>query len=187
MSGRPKRGKSEAEPSPKKGKRDSRPKRGRSNITAPEAPARPARTRPTPRARAKSTVLKAHAIERLAAGEGKGALAAELGVDPKTLHRWAKEAGVAERAALTMEQAAERGRKVLIESVERAARRVRELVDQVIVDKGEASGARVNLHAALAVLDRAGLHPKQGVELGENTLTALFDRFASEPHADPEA
>lgn len=138
-------------------------------------------TRPAPRARASSAPGRASAVERVAAGEGVVAVARSLGVDRSTVQRWVRQAGVYKKQALTMEEAAERGRKKLVASAESAAQRVVELVHQVIVDKGEASGARVNLSAALEVLNRVGLHPKQGVEVGGDALTALFDRYARDP------
>lgn len=170
----------EAKPSPKKGKKKSPGNRARSNITPPEgSEAVPAS--PAPRARAKAAGMRAQAIERVAAGEGVVAIARELGVSRKTVQRWMKSSGVAEKQELTMQQAVERGRKTLIDSAERAARRVVELVTQEILDKGEASGARVNLSAALEVLNRVGLHPRSEVDLGTNALTALFDKYGREP------
>lgn len=177
MTGRAKTSRSEPKASTKRRKRDSSSDRADSNITV-EGLSSPAPTLPTPRARARTPELKAKAIERLAAGEGVVALAAELGADRKTLYTWSREAGVAQKAALTMEQAAERGRKILIEGAEKAARRVVKLVSENIIDKGVASGRRVNLSAALELLNRVGLHPKQGVEVTDNTLTSIFDRYA---------
>lgn len=178
--------KGEAKPSPKRRKRESRPDEAGSNIS-PGSERAPSSSHLSPRARAHDRVMRARAVERVAAGEGVVAVSRELGVDRTTVQRWVRDAGVYQKQALTMEEAAERGRKKLVAAAEGAARRVVELVHQVIVDKGEASGARVNLSAALEVLNRVGLHPKQGVEVTDNTLTSIFDRYAREPDASADA
>lgn len=179
MSGDAKKG--EAKPSQKKkGKKNSPGNEAGSNIRPGEASSPPS-SHISPRARAHDPVMRARAVERVAAGEGVVAISRELGVDRTTVQRWVRDAGVYQKQALTMEEAAERGRKKLVAAAEGAARRVVELVHQVIVDKGEASGARVNLSAALEVLNRVGLYPKQGVEVGGDALTALFDRYARDP------
>lgn len=125
--------------------------------------------------------VRTRALELLASGRSAPEVAKAFGVDRKTIWRWARAEGLPKQLEEDRGAAIERGRRRLVASIDRAVRTIVELVDARIVDRGEASGARVRLAAAAAVLDRVGLHARQELEVGGNALTDLFDKYGREP------
>ena len=112
------------------------------------------RTLPSPHA--VGPVGRARAVELLAAGHTDVAVAHALAIDRGTVRRWRSEPAVAaelararrEREAAAAE-ALDDARRILAEAAPRAA--------QALVDALEDADPRVNLAAAVALLDRVGL------------------------------
>jgi hypothetical protein len=158
----------------KKGKKESGRNEASSNIRG-EAPQK----RPLPRARAKSETLKQkqRAVELLTAGAGPVEVAAQLGVDRKTVYRWAKGLNLAGKAKEMLDTAVERGRESLLKLVDSSTMVVRECLDCSAESKADASAMRVRLEAAKLVFDRVGLCAKQEVEVTNQSLVNLVEKF----------
>lgn len=144
--------------------------RGRSGAPSPSAAAR-----------------KARALDMLAAGVRVADVAAELGVHPRTVGRWQTAAQLGAKVEASTKateesraEAIERGRERLERAVAGAVQTVVELSTGTPVAAEGAPGERLRLQAALAVLDRVGLHAKAGIEhdVGASSLMALVDAVA---------
>ncbi len=129
-------------------------------------------------------VRRARALEMLARGVRTAEVAKELKVTSGTVSRWAREARLAaaahhvdEEVIAAQAELVERARETLAGSVDGAVATVIRLATGDIVGRDDAHGAKVQLAAALATLDRVGLHPRQAIEHdgSANTLTALVD------------
>jgi hypothetical protein len=132
------------------------------------------------RARAKKTtnaVAKQRAIEMLTSGTPVGEVAKAIGVSRQTIHEWSKSLDLAAKAKEMLDTAVERGREQLLKLVDSSTVVVRECLDCSAASKADASAMRVRLEAAKLVFDRVGLCAKQEVEVTNQSLVNLVEKF----------
>lgn len=157
----------------KKGKKESGRNEARSNIRS-EAPVP---RRPSTRVRAKVDPAKQRAVELLTEGTPVGDVAKAVGVDRRTIHRWSKSIDLAGKAKEMLDTAVERGREQLLRLVDSSTMVVRECLDCSAESKADASAMRVRIEAAKLVFDRVGLCAKQEVEVTNQSLVDLVEKY----------
>ena len=138
--------------------------------------AQPAPPRPGARARS-SSESQERAVEMLIAGVGPVEVATRLGVDRKTVYRWSKSLDLPGKLKETLDNAVERGREKLLALVDSSTVVVRDCLVCSADSKADASSMRVRLEAAKLVFDRVGLCAKQEVEVRNQSLVDLVEKF----------
>lgn len=138
--------------------------------------ARPRRTSPNAAAR------RARALEMLATGATVAATAKKLGVSAESVKSYQRSMRAEIEAATTariegIKEGAVEAKALLVEATPEAARKVRRIMRKAGDTPGEAQIAKVELAAALAVLDRGGVPAKS--EVGGEGLDAIAQALLS--------